>query len=284
MNRFNKHGQRTGHWITYSDSSKTKKLVDGYYRNGNPKGKFYFYTMDGVLERREVSRFGILKTRLYYPDGTLRFKGQARIEDTKEKVHYYFYGKWKYYDEQGELLKYCYYEKGRLVKTVYADKNNKTNDSLISALNEMDTLFQSGNAALLDSISMSALNIQRRERLQLELYMSDTLTFHKLDQILSHFGYPSKERVHEAVVIPFYILSFAPTTIKEKYLPLLIQAADKGDLEWKSLAFYIDKIKIAKHEKQVYGTQFYFTKDRKRVYYPVADPDKLSERRLKVGL
>src|SRR6266567_625690 len=76
INRLNKQGERTGKWIVYNDSAKTKKSTEGKYRNGNAVGKFYYYTMDGVLERREITRFKILKTTLYYPDGTIRFRGK----------------------------------------------------------------------------------------------------------------------------------------------------------------------------------------------------------------
>lgn len=283
LNRFNKQGHRTGKWITYTDSTKTKKLAEGRYKDGNPVRKFKYYTMEGVLEREEITRFKVLKTTFYYPDGTRHFKGKARIDDKTDKIHYYFFGRWKYYDERGKLQKYCYYQKGALVRTVYVDKNNKTNDSLISFINEMDTLFQSRNSELLDSIRQSVFNLRKLDRLQQELYMSDTLTFHNLDYMLSRYGYPPKERVHEASVIPFYILSFAPTGIKEKYLHLLIKAANKGDIEWKSLAFYIDKIKVAKGEKQVYGTQ-YFYKNKKFETYPIEEPEKLTERRKQAGL
>ncbi|PBQ33295.1 hypothetical protein CNR22_16440 [Sphingobacteriaceae bacterium] len=287
LNRFNKHGQRTGKWITYNDSAKTSKSIEGRYRNGNPKGTFYFYTLDGTLERKEVSRFKILKTTFYYPDKKIQFKGQARIDNETDKVHYYFFGKWKYYDTTGQVLKYVYYEKGRQVKTEYTDKNNKTNDSLTGVLVLLDTVFQARNEGLLDSISRAGFNIQKRERLQFELYMTDTASYRILDFILSKYGYPSKDKVHEQSVVPFYILSFAPTGIREKYLPLLIKAADKGDIEWKSLAFYIDKIKVAKGEKQVYGTQYYRNlkgKSLEHSYYPVEDPEKLQERRASVGL
>jgi len=287
LNRVNKHGERTGKWITYNDSAKTKKSIEGKYRKGNPKGTFYFYTMDGVLERKEKTRFKVLKTTLYYPNQIIRFKGQARIDNEVDRIHYYFFGKWKYFDENGNFLKYCYYEKGKLIRTVYADKNNKTNDSLIHALVLLDTTFQVNNADLLDSISRAGFNIQKRERLQFELYMTDTTTFHNLELILTRYGYPSKERVHESSIIPFYILSHAPTGIRERYLPLLITAADKGDIEWKSLAYYIDKIKVAKGEKQVYATQYYRKSNPNKfeiIYYPVEDPEGLRERRVRVGL
>ena len=283
MNRFNKHGQRQGRWIVYTDTSKTLKLVEGRYRNGNSVGKFKYYTMQGVLERKEISRFKKLRTTFYYPNGSVRLKGKARIENTPEKIHYFFYGKWRYYDEKGKLLKYGYYENGKLLRTEYVDKNNKTNDSLMNALNEMDKYFNETNADLLDSLATAAFNPAKRERLQLELYMRDTLSFNKLEFVFSHYGYPSIDRTHESAVIPFYILSHAPTYMKEKYLPLLKLAADKKDLEWKSLAFFIDKIKVAKGEKQIYGTQYYFKK-REQVFYPIDDPENLEKRRTEVGL
>lgn len=282
-NRFNKHGQRQGRWIVYTDTSKTLKLVEGRYRNGNAVGKFYYYTMQGVLERKETSRFKKLRTTFYYPNGTVRLKGKARIENTPEKIHYFFYGKWRYYNEEGKLLKYCYYESGKLLRTEYVDKNNMTNDSLISTLNEMDKYFTETNTDLLDSIATTGFNPQKRERLQLELYMRDTLSFNKLEFIFLHYGYPSKDRTHESAIIPFYILSYAPAYIREKHLPILKQAADKKDLEWKSLAFFIDKIKVAKGEKQIYGTQYYFKK-REQVFYPIDDPENLEKRRAAVGL
>lgn len=282
-NNLNKKGQRSGKWVTYLDSAKKIKSSEGRYRNGEPKGKFYYYTDEGVLERKETSRFSKLKTTTYYSNHTIRSKGNARIEILPDKIHYYYYGKWRYYDINGNLEKYCYYENGNLVQTAYLNKSIKTNDSLTNALNTLDQYFNRKNAALLDSISRSAFNILRRERLQMELYMIDTLSFKTVEKILENYSYPSKEVTGEATVIPYYILSFAPTGIREKYLPLLKAAADKGDLEWKSLAFYIDKLELAKGKKQIYGTQYYY-KQNQIVYYPVVDAENLELRRKKVGL
>ncbi len=282
-NQFNNKGQRTGKWIVYLDSAKTIKSSEGKYRNGKPKGKFYYYTNEGVLERKEISRFSKLKTTTYYSDHTIRSKGQARIENLPDKIHYYYFGQWKYYDKNGKLEKYCTYEKGNLVKTRYLNRSIKWNDSLIQVLNAMDDYFNKHNAVLLDSISLSAFNINRRERLQLELYMNDTLSYGLLSTIFFRFGYPSKSITNEACIIPFYLLSFAPVGIREKYLYLLVDAANKGDLEWKSLAFYIDKLELAKGGKQIYGTQYYY-KANQIVYYPVKDPETLESRRKQIGL
>lgn len=113
--------------------------------------------------------------------------------------------------------------------------------------------------------------------------MRDTLSYSILQNIINKYGYPTKECVQEAVVIPFYILSFGPLNLREKYLELLKVAADKGNLEWKSLAFYIDKLQLAKNKMQIYGTQYYYN-HHQQVFYPVDDPEDLSKRREEIGL
>lgn len=283
INRLNKHGERQGMWITYSDKEKNSISIKGRYRNGRQVGTFYFYDPDGHLERIEKNRFKKLFTTTYYSDGNIRSKGKAKIQISPEKIHYFFYGKWKYYDTNGMAEKFVYYEKGKIIKTVYIDKNNNTNDSLMYALNAIDRYFNQTNTELLDSISYSAFNIPKRERLQNELFMSDTLSFNVIQTILKTYGYPKQKQVHESAVIPFYIISFAPSGIREHYLDLFKTAAKNGDIDWKSLTFYIDKLCLALGKKQVYGTQYYY-KGKEQVYYPIEDPDNLHVRLKEIGL
>jgi hypothetical protein len=284
INKNNKHGKRVGKWVVYLDSAKKIKSFEGRFRNGRPVGKALYYTIDGVLERREITRFGKLRTTLYYANGIKSMKGEARIDDLPDRIHYYFYGRWKFYDEEGKLIRYSFYEKGRLVWTVYIDKHVRSNDSLINILVTLEKQFNIKNGLLLDSMTRDYHNIASRERFQRKIYRSDTLTFHKLDVFLVRYGYPSKKEFGEASLIPFYILSNAPVAVKEKYLNILTEAANHGDLEWKTLAFYIDKMRVAQGNKQVYGTQYYITTGHEVVYYPSEDPENLTKRRRDVGL
>jgi len=285
LNRLNKKGQRTGRWVVYLDSAKTIKSMEGRFRKGEQVGKVYWYTMQGVLERKEINRFRRLKTTIYYPDGAKRLTGKARLEDSPEKTHYYFYGTWRYYDENGKLLKYCYYKKGHLLKTVYADKNNKTNDSLINALNTFEKHFLENNQDLISQIDASKWDPAKSEKLRTQLIQQDSELFSELDAFLNRFGYPSVKTTGESSSIPFFIISYSTTGLREKYLELFQEAVTRGDLEAKTLAFYIDKLKIAKGEQQVYGTQFYLDQKTKKImHYPSIDPDNLEKRRTAVGL
>lgn len=284
LNRLNKHGERTGKWIVYIDDAKKIKSFEGKFRNGITRGKCYFYTNDGVLDRREINRFKNMKTTFYYPNGKVKLKGNARIENLPDKVHYYFYGKWQSFNDSGVLLKNQFYEKGKLLKTEYLDKTIKTNDSLIEVLNRIDKEFAQHNNSLTDSINANLKNSLKKQLFEKQLYFLDSLSFDKITHIIDVFGYPTRAIAGESNNIPFYILSFAPYTIKEKYLNQLILAADRDDISWKSLAYFIDKLKVAKGEKQVYGTQGTYDKDFNYTMYPVIEPEKLNERRARVGM
>lgn len=284
INRLNKHGERTGKWIVYIDDVKKIKSFEGKFRNGITRGKCYFYTNDGVLDRREINRFKKMKTTFYYPNGKIKLKGNARIENLPDKVHYYFYGKWQSFNDSGVLVKNQFYEKAKLLKTEYLDKTIKTNDSLIEVLNLIDKEFLDHNTVLTDSINANLKNQFKKQLFEKQLSYLDSLSFDKITHIIDVFGYPSRAIAGESNSIPFYILSFAPYTIKEKHLNQFILAADRDDISWKSLAYFIDKIKIAKGEKQVYGTQGNYDSNYKFLMYPCIEPEKLNIRRERVGL
>lgn len=284
LNRLNKHSERTGKWIVYIDDAKKIKSFEGKFRNGITRGKCYFYTNDGVLDRREINRFKKMKTTFYYPNGKIKLKGNARIENLPDKVHYYFYGKWQSFNDNGVLVKNQFYEKGKLIRTEYLDKTIKTNDSLIEVLNLIDKEFASHNNTLTDSINANLKNPEKKQLFEKQLQNFDSLSFNKITNIIDVFGYPSRSIAGESNNIPFYILSFAPINVKEKYLNQLILAADRDDISWKSLAYFIDKLKVAKGEKQVYGTQGNYDKDYHFILYPCIDPENLGVRRAKVGL
>ena len=284
LNRLDKHGERTGKWVVYIDDAKQIKSFEGKFRNGITRGKCYFYNNNGVLDRREINRYKKMKTTFYYPNGKVKLKGNARIENLPDKVHYYFYGKWQSFNDSGLLVKNQFYEKGKLIRTEYLDKNIKTNDSLIEVLNVIDKEFATHNTALTDSINAHLKDNRLRLNFQHQLHYLDSLSFAQITHIIDVFDYPSKAIAGESNSIPFYILSFAPVSIKEKYVNQLILAADRDDISWKSLAYFIDKIKVAKGEKQVYGTQGTYDSRYNFTMHPVIEPEKLNERRARVGL
>lgn len=284
INRFNIHGHRTGKWITYIDEEHKLKSFEGRFRDGISKGKCYFYNNNGILERREINRFKKMKTTFYYPNGNVKLKGNAKLENLPDKVHYYFYGKWKSYSDSGVLIKNQYYLQGKIIKTVYLDKNIKTNDSLIESLNVIDKEFATHNNTLTDSINRYLKQLDKKIEFESQLRYQDSLSFDKIAKLLDVYGYPSTQVAGESSGIPFYILSFAPVYFKEKYVNTFILAADRDYISWKSLAYFIDKLKVAKGEKQVYGTQGNYDAKYNFTMHPCIDLENLNTRRTRVGL
>lgn len=285
FNRLNKKGERTGKWIVYSDSARKNKLFEGRFRNGLAVGKSYYYTNDGTLDRKEIIRRKKIKTTFYHSNGKARLKGLARIDNLPDKIHYYYYGRWEAFNEHGTLEKYLYYEKGNFIKSVYLDKNVKLNDSLVFVLNRLDKEFVEINKNLVDSINQYEGNTVKQKSFKSELRRFDSLCYLKIDTILARHGYPSKQIVGDEVVgIPFFILGFAPLSLKEKHYQTILMAVSKGDVEATSFAYFADKIKVAKGEKQIYGTQYYVDKEYNIIYYPIEDKEHLDERRKTMGL
>ena len=77
----------------------------------------------------------------------------------------------------------------------------------------------------------------------------------------------------------FYIIGFKNWKTKEKYLGAFRDAAQVGNISKKSLAYFEDKLYLAKFGYQIYGTQ---TKRLKKGWtnerYPVKDKEHLNQR------
>jgi hypothetical protein len=140
------------------------------------------------------------------------------------------------------------------------------------------------NRQLTDSIKKHTTNLELQKIHQANLKIADSLSFNQIETIFQKFGYPSQETVGQVVDVPFYIMSYAPIYIKERCSSLFAAAATKGDISLKSYALFIDKLKIAKGEKQIYGTQYYYDKSYKSILYPCENMENINKLRESVGL
>jgi hypothetical protein len=87
------------------------------------------------------------------------------------------------------------------------------------------------------------------------------------------------------------VIQHASLQRQEKYLPLFQKAADNSEIKPSLVAKMIDRIRVNKGEKQVYGTQAVPIRDPKTGYFtnnyelaPIEDEPNVDKRRLKVGL
>ncbi len=73
--------------------------------------------------------------------------------------------------------------------------------------------------------------------------------------------------------------------VQIEYLPLLKESVKKGESKARYLAFLQDRILMRQEKNQIYGTQSFWDKEkRKNVIWPITDYKTVNQRRAKVGL
>lgn len=280
-----KKKQRHGKWVIHYHDSDT--LIDntGRYRLGVPKGTWRYYDRKARLIKKEKFVFRKIYTTHYHENGRIKRKGKAKIVINDTMIHYFYYGVWNVYDTSGVLIKKQTYKDGIKINEQVLVKEKGINDSLVKEVKRINDLFYSYS----DSLRW-AENQYGKNTLMYERYLSlNTLNalkiFTDIDRIIQKYGYPGKTLVGEDHAIVFSIISTGSKKIKEKYYDVIIKAADEKELDWSDVAFFVDKVKVARKEEQIYGTQYKFNESNYTTnYYPIKDKAQLNERRKKVGL
>ncbi len=286
INRY-KNKERHGKWIIYSDSTQTHIDNMGRYRKGTPKGIWNYYDEKGNLIKKEKFRFKKIYTTFYYSNGKVWQQGKAKNREEGKLLHFYFYGNWFVYDTLGRLIAKQVYKMGEKISEVnYKTSSEKgINDSLDLALKAIDgqMRFYFDTIRIAEkAFGKNSIQYQRAVSLN-TLHTSKLLS--DLDKLILTYGYPGKTLVGQDYSLAFSIISSANTSYKEKYLQLVIDAANKNELDWRDVAYFVDKVKVAKKEKQVYCTQYKYDEKQKKIYYyPVEEINNLNVRRKKVGL
>ncbi len=286
--KINQHKNKlnNGRWVLYHDASKTKIESRGRYKKGIQKGKWRYYEENGSLSKVEIYRFKKIKTTFYHPNGKIKKLGQAKIVIDEKELHYYYFGNWLVYDSAGTLIKKITYKDGINVSEVNYKSSFESivNDSLVAILRLLDKeIYKYHDSIKIAEKTFGKNSPQYQRQISLNALHTSKL-LDELNKLIEQFGYPGRTLVGQESTIAFSIISSANIEYKEKYYKIIIDAADKGELAWSDVAFFVDKVKVAKKEKQIYGTQFMFNEQQKIRYYPIEDINNLNKRREKAGL
>jgi antitoxin component YwqK of YwqJK toxin-antitoxin module len=99
INRFDADQRKQGLWHEHSQLGTL--MAYGEYRDGQEHGKWVHLDPEG---RTWVTyRYGTKKIRVkyYYASGKLERKGWARMEQEPQGPHFYWHGRWVYFDPEG---------------------------------------------------------------------------------------------------------------------------------------------------------------------------------------
>jgi len=178
-------------------------------------------------------------------------------------------------NEWGELI-------NKLEKKVdeYESHLNKPLMRELEAINESDQT----NRMMMDSVG-KRFGWDSREMKELWTKQNevDSLNLIRIKEIIKEYGYPGKSLVGDQSSTAWLVIQHADLNTQEEYLPILQDAADKGELRKSSFALLVDRVRMRKGEKQLYGSQIQM-KNGKYEIYPIEDEPNVNKRRAEVGL
>ncbi len=116
-----------------------------------------------------------------------------------------------------------------------------------------------------------------------ELINSNNLI--ELESLIQTHGYPKcSEKMPCA--IPFLIIQHSNLETQLKYINQIKELCKSNDIPCNHYAMLTDRIRVHQNKPQLFGTQYTYNKDEngKSILYEVYEPEKLNERRRKIGL
>ena len=68
--------------------------------------------------QKDKIRKSVTNTKLYYPNGKIMEKGQSKLDISDAERHWYYFGDWKYFGENGNLKYIKRYADGKKIDSI----------------------------------------------------------------------------------------------------------------------------------------------------------------------
>lgn len=112
-NRF-VNGKKNGKWVLIDTTNNHVYKHIKFYKKGE-EVRTWKLLQDHKKYKVEKYKKGICLVAYYHPNGKIAIKGQTKQEITEKEIHWFYFGDWLYYDENGKLLQTKIYENGTLL-------------------------------------------------------------------------------------------------------------------------------------------------------------------------
>ncbi|MDG2449678.1 MAG: hypothetical protein P8M34_08565 [Saprospiraceae bacterium] len=115
---------------------------------------------------------------------------------------------------------------------------------------------------------------------------ADSKNTERIIEVIEEHGYPGKSMVgpgHASTA--FLIIQHADLEIQQKYLTLITNAADAGEVQWSSVALLLDRVRMREGKSQIYGSQLTGHPSQEGyVFHEIENPYQIDSIRASVGL
>jgi len=112
-----KHQKRHGKWKEEYSSDQGILTAKGRYKIGEKVG-IWKTTFEDKLYQKDKIRRNTTKTKIYHPNDKIMEKGQSKLDISDAQRHWYYFGDWKYYDENGKIRYIKKYADGKKIDSI----------------------------------------------------------------------------------------------------------------------------------------------------------------------
>lgn len=138
--------------------------------------------------------------------------------------------------------------------------------------------------AMMDSVATAyGWDSDEMKELWAKQNTADSINLIRIEEIIDRFGYPGRSLVGDQDRVAWLVIQHADLQTQEEYLPLLQEAAKNGELPTSAFALLVDRVRMRKGEKQLYGSQIQM-EEGSFVIYPIEDEPNVNKRRAAMGL
>lgn len=174
-----------------------------------------------------------------------------------------------------------------LVQDIFVKKDAQLgiNQSLKAQLQAIYTTDQQPRSRIDSLTRVYGQNSPPMQQLWQSIHRKDSINLIKIEQIIQQYGYPGQRLVGAKLAnTAWLIIQHSPVAVQEKYFPLIEQAANQGEMSKTNMALLIDRIRVYKGQKQLYGTQVKIESTGQKSFDPIEDEKNVNNRRAQIGL
>lgn len=121
LNQVDNESRKKGLWIDYWDKDKKQIMTKYHFKNGRETKVCKNFHPNGKISIKFKYIKDRIKVKYYNEEGKLTQKGWSIIK-YEEKIHYYWHGRWKFYEPGHRLVRKALYMNGALINPTQVKK------------------------------------------------------------------------------------------------------------------------------------------------------------------
>ena len=161
---------------------------------------------------------------------------------------------------------------------------NKKNGYDLVLRKELATI-NKDDQSLRAKLSDKTISQNEKDNLWTKINALDIINLKKVEKIFAKHGYPGKSKIgNKYSGTAWLVIQHSNIETMTKYYKLIEEAALKSELRKSSYALFVDRYRMWRGEKQLYGSQVKNENGGSLYFHPIEDEENVNKRRAEMGL